>query len=640
VNEIICGVDVAKHELVAALEDGRQLGCFANEAEGIGGLIAVLRACAVGLTVVEATGGLERRLVLLLAEAGCGVAVADPRRVRLFAEAMGGREKTDRIDAVMIAAFALVNQPMPMTPPSPAQQRLTRLVRRLGQVTADLSAHKNRVSSADDAEIIASLGRVMAALRAEARMLEGEVASLIDDDPLWVALAQEFTTVKGVAGRTVARLMADLPEIGTYNGKAIAKLVGLAPMANDSGQRKGRRIITGGGRGAVRCILFLVARGAVRFHGGLGDFHYRLVAAGKPLMVIRIALARKLLVIRQRKSTRRAHKPRKCNLTHQIVPPPARGGVPLSRASNPVYVALQHKKDISMPTIRPRRSALYMPGSNARALEKARGIAADVLILDLEDAVAPDAKVLAREQVAAAVKAGGYGRRELVIRVNAPDTEWFEADINAAMEAGPSAILVPKVADVETLDMIGRRLAVAGASVDIRIWAMIETAQAILDIERIAKAARDRSTRLSCLVLGLNDLAKETRARFVPGRAPMLGWMSQALLAARAHGLDILDGVYNTLTDEAGFLAECAQARDMGFDGKTLIHPGQVAIANTVFSPSPDEIESARAIIALFGLPENAGKGALQLNGRMVERLHAEMARRVVALAEVAESIF
>ncbi len=287
-----------------------------------------------------------------------------------------------------------------------------------------------------------------------------------------------------------------------------------------------------------------------------------------------------------------------------------------------------------MPAIRPRRSALYMPGSNARALEKAREIAADVLILDLEDAVAPDAKVLARGQVAAAVKAGGYGRRELVIRVNAPETEWFEADVNAAIEAGPSAILVPKVADVETLDLIGRRLAVAGASVDIRIWAMIETPQAILDIERIARAARDRSTRLACLVLGLNDLAKETRARFVPGRAPMLGWMSQALLAARAHGLDILDGVYNNLSDEAGFLGECEQARDMGFDGKTLIHPGQVAVANTVFSPSTGEVESARAIIALFDMPENAGKGALQLNGRMVERLHAEMARRVVALSD------
>jgi transposase len=296
VNEKICGVDVAKHELVAASEDGRQLGCFANDAEGIGELIAVLRASGAGLTVVEATGGLERKLVLLLAEAGLGVSVADPRRVRLFAEAIGGPEKTDQIDAVMIARFARTRKLVPMTPPSPAQQRLTRLVRRLGQVTADLSAHKNRLSSADDAEIVASLGRIMVALRGEARSLEGEIGSLIDDDPLWAALAQEFTTVKGVAGRTVARLMADLPEIGTYNGKAIAKLVGLAPMANDSGQRNGRRV-TGGGRASVRSILFLVARGAARFHAGLKAFHRRLSQAGKPLMVIRIALARKLLVI-------------------------------------------------------------------------------------------------------------------------------------------------------------------------------------------------------------------------------------------------------------------------------------------------------------------------------------------------------
>lgn len=296
VNEIICGVDVAKHELVAALEDGRQLGCFANDAGGIDQLAAALRQAGVGLTVVEATGGLERKAVLLLTQAGFGVAVADPRRVRLFAEAMGGLEKTDRIDAVRIAGFARTKGLAPIIPPGPSQQRLTRLVRRLGQVTVDLSAHKNRLSSADDAEIAASLGRIMAVLRKEARQLEGEIASLIDDDPIWAALAQEFTTVKGVAGRTVARLMADLPEIGTYNGKAIAKLVGLAPMANDSGKRTGQRR-TGGGRAPVRSILFLVARGAARFHEGLRNFHLRLSKAGKPLMVIRIALARKLLVI-------------------------------------------------------------------------------------------------------------------------------------------------------------------------------------------------------------------------------------------------------------------------------------------------------------------------------------------------------
>jgi transposase len=296
VNEIVCGVDVAKHELIAALDGGQQLGAFANNAEGIAGLAVALRQAGVGLVVVEATGGHERKAARLLSEAGFGVAVADPRRVRLFAEAIGGREKTDRIDAAMIAAFAKVKGLKPMILPSPDQQRLTRLVRRLGQVTTDLSAHKARLSAADDAEITASLLRIMQALRSEARMLEGEIASLIDDDPLWAALAAEFGSIKGVAGRTIARLMADLPEIGTYSGKAIAKLCGLAPMANDSGQKRGRRT-TGGGRADVRSILFLVAKGAARFHNGLSDFHQRLSKAGKPLMVIRIALARKLLVI-------------------------------------------------------------------------------------------------------------------------------------------------------------------------------------------------------------------------------------------------------------------------------------------------------------------------------------------------------
>ena len=290
-----------------------------------------------------------------------------------------------------------------------------------------------------------------------------------------------------------------------------------------------------------------------------------------------------------------------------------------------------------MTAIRPRRSALYMPGSNARALEKAREIAADVLILDLEDAVAPDAKATAREQVCAAVKAGGYGRRELVIRVNGTATPWFEADLAAAVEARPDAILIPKVSDPETLVEIGNRLTTLGADLSIAVWAMIETPLAILDVERIARAARDPATRLTCFVMGTNDLAKETRAHFVPGRAPMLPWLASALLAARAHGIDILDGVHNEIRDEAGFQAECEQARDLGFDGKTLIHPAQVAPANAVFAPDEAELTRARAIIAAFDLPENAGKGAIQLDGRMVELLHAEMARRTVALAHAIE---
>lgn len=287
-----------------------------------------------------------------------------------------------------------------------------------------------------------------------------------------------------------------------------------------------------------------------------------------------------------------------------------------------------------MTEIRPRRSVLYMPGSNARALEKAREIAADALILDLEDAVAPDAKELARDQVCAAVKAGGYGRRELVIRVNGSDTPWFEADLAAASEAKPDAILIPKVSSPESLAEVGGKLNGLWADPAIKVWAMIETPLAILDAERIARAAQDPVTRLACFVLGTNDLAKETRARFVPGRAPMLPWLTTAILAARAHGIDVVDGVYNDIKDEAGFLAECEQGRDVGFDGKTLIHPSQVAPANAVFAPDESELTRAKAIIAAFQQPENADKGAIQLDGRMVERLHAEMAKRVVALAD------
>ena len=285
-------------------------------------------------------------------------------------------------------------------------------------------------------------------------------------------------------------------------------------------------------------------------------------------------------------------------------------------------------------TLRPRRSVLYMPGSNARALEKARTLAADALILDLEDAVAPDVKDNARAQVCAAVTAGGFGTREVVVRVNGPDTLWFSDDLAAAIAAAPDAILIPKVSTPETLRLVGARLAAAGAPERTRVWAMIETPLAILRADEIARAAHDPATRLACFVMGTNDLAKETRARLLPGRAPMLAWLSLSLAAARAHGLDIVDGVWNALADEAGFLAECEEGRDLGFDGKTLIHPNQIATANTVFSPLPAEVETARALIVEFEKPENAGKGAIQLNGRMVERLHAEMARRTMALAE------
>ncbi|MFL5133236.1 MAG: HpcH/HpaI aldolase/citrate lyase family protein [Microvirga sp.] len=287
-----------------------------------------------------------------------------------------------------------------------------------------------------------------------------------------------------------------------------------------------------------------------------------------------------------------------------------------------------------MIPIRPRRSALYMPGSNARAIGKAKTLAADVVIFDLEDAVAPNTKAQARDQVCAAVQAGGYGLRELVIRINALETPWGEADLAAAIAAAPDAILVPKVSSAETLAAVGLRLRKLGAAERTKIWAMIETPLAILRAENIASAARDVDTRLACFVMGTNDLAKDTRARLLPGRAAMLPWLMTALAAARAHGIDILDGVYNNLSDADGFRTECEQGRDCGFDGKTLIHPDQIAAANEIYAPSQQEIESARAIVAAFERPENAGKGAISLNGRMVERLHAEMAKRTLALAE------
>ena len=289
-------------------------------------------------------------------------------------------------------------------------------------------------------------------------------------------------------------------------------------------------------------------------------------------------------------------------------------------------------------TIRPRRSVLYMPGSNLRALEKAKTLPADGLILDLEDAVAPDAKETARTQVAQAVKAGGFGNRELFIRVNGIDTPWFSADIEAAVHAAPDAILVPKIATPQQLDLIGQRLLDMRADKRIRIWAMIETPLAIFNAVALAAQARDSEYRLGGLVMGTNDIAKETRARIVPGRTPMLGWLSTCVLAARTYGIDILDGVYNNLGDADGFARECAEARDLGFDGKTLIHPNQIEPCNAAFSPTPDEVTQARAIIAAFALPENKGKGVVQVGGRMVELLHAEMAQRTVAVADAIEA--
>jgi citrate lyase subunit beta/citryl-CoA lyase len=286
---------------------------------------------------------------------------------------------------------------------------------------------------------------------------------------------------------------------------------------------------------------------------------------------------------------------------------------------------------------RPRRSVLYMPGSNARAIEKARTLPADGVILDLEDAVAPDAKEQARQQVVDAVKAGGFGFREVFIRVNGIDTPWHADDLAAAAHAGPDAILIPKIGRVEQLEMVGQRLLDMKTDHKTRVWAMIETPEAIFNINALAAVARDSETRLAGFVMGTNDLAKETRARLLPGRAPMVSWLSTCLLAAHAHGIDILDGVYNNLGDAKGFEEECTQARDMGFDGKTLIHPNQIEPCNAVFSPGADEVAQARKLIAAFDLPENRDKGVVQVEGRMVERMHAEMARRTVAIAEAIE---
>jgi len=288
-------------------------------------------------------------------------------------------------------------------------------------------------------------------------------------------------------------------------------------------------------------------------------------------------------------------------------------------------------------TVRPRRSVLYMPGSNVRALEKARILPADGFILDLEDAVAPEAKAAARKQVADAVKAGGFGRREIFIRVNGIDTAWFSEDMEAAVHAAPDAILVPKIATARQLDLIGRRLLDLHADNRIRVWAMIETPLAVVNAPALAAQARESENRLSGFVIGTNDLAKETRARIVAGRAPMLAWLATCVLAARTYDIGILDGVYNNLADTDGFARECTEARDLGFDGKTLIHPNQIEPCNAAFSPAPEEVAEARRIIAAFALPENKNKGVVQIDGRMVERMHAEIAQRTVAVADAIE---
>ena len=285
-------------------------------------------------------------------------------------------------------------------------------------------------------------------------------------------------------------------------------------------------------------------------------------------------------------------------------------------------------------TARPRRSVLYMPGSNPRALGKARTLAADALILDLEDSVAPEQKAGAREQVAAAVREGGFGRREVVIRVNALHSPWGKEDLAAAAAAPPDAILLPKVDGPGAVMQAARELREAGAPESVRLWAMMETPLAILNAGSIAAVSADPAARLDVLVMGLNDLAKETRARLTPGRSALAAWLAICVAAARAHHVDIVDGVYNDIADIDGFRRECEQGRDMGLDGKTLIHPSQIAVCNEVFAPTKAEIAAASAVIAAFDEPANRDKGVVQIDGKMVERLHADMARRTLAIAE------
>jgi citrate lyase subunit beta / citryl-CoA lyase len=284
---------------------------------------------------------------------------------------------------------------------------------------------------------------------------------------------------------------------------------------------------------------------------------------------------------------------------------------------------------LSTPTPRLLRSALYMPASNPKAIMKARTLPVDAVILDLEDAVAPDAKETARGSACAAIREGGFGARRMIIRINAPGTDWHAADLAATVACAPDAILVPKINSAK--DVLALDAALAAAPT-IELWAMIETCASLANLFEIAALAK--STRLSTFVMGTNDLASEMRARLTPGRMPLQFALSLTISAARANGVDVLDGVHNDISDHEGFEEECRQGAMFGFDGKTLIHPKQIETCNRIYGPSEGEIAWSRLVIATFDMPENASLGAIQLQGRMVERLHLEQARRFVALAE------
>lgn len=284
----------------------------------------------------------------------------------------------------------------------------------------------------------------------------------------------------------------------------------------------------------------------------------------------------------------------------------------------------------SQTGLRPRRSVLYMPGANERAMEKAKTLNVDALILDLEDSVSPDSKADARDRVCAAARSGAYGHRELIIRTNGIDTTWHADDLTAASKAGPDGILIPKVNSADEVRQIEAAMIAAGAPDSTRIWAMIETPTAISKVREIAAA----SDRLAVLVMGNNDLVAELHATHVPGRAPLLTSLSLALLGAAEAGKVILDGVYNDVKDATGFEAECEQGRDFGFAGKTIIHPSQIDPTNRIFAPSPEAIDHAREVIAAFEEAIAAGKGVVTVNGRMIENLHVRDAERILAFGQ------
>ncbi|HRW17616.1 MAG TPA: CoA ester lyase [Dermatophilaceae bacterium] len=284
---------------------------------------------------------------------------------------------------------------------------------------------------------------------------------------------------------------------------------------------------------------------------------------------------------------------------------------------------------------RPRRTVLYVPASNERAVEKAATLPVDALILDLEDSIAPDGKEAAREAAVAAVKAKRFGRREVTIRINGVGSDWHWDDMRAACKAAPDGIVVPKVNSRKEVRDLVRELERLGAPARTKLWAMVETPQAILEVDKLASA----SSRLGVLVMGTNDLVKELDCQHVAGREPLLYALSKAVLAARAAGVAIVDGVYNDVKDAEGFAAECTQGRAMGFDGKTIIHPGQVDPCNAAYAPSDTQVADAEGLILAFDAAKAEGRGVCTYNGKLVEQLHVDMARKVLATRAAIEAL-